>query len=61
MEEVIEEQMTKTGYCKLEKRNTVWKQLPNRKWICIGGGCSGASGQYDKPPKQFQERRRVYF
>ena len=54
------EQMVKTGYCKIEGRNTVWKKLDNGKWLCVSPSCSMLSGQYDEPPKS-QERNYTYY
>ena len=46
------------GYCKIERRMTLWKRLPNGKYICVSGNCSHAGGQYDKPPKEPKQARK---
>ncbi len=43
---------TMDGYCMIEKKTTIWKKLPNGKWICISPNCSGIRGQYETPPQK---------
>ena len=48
---------TKMGFCPIERRMTIFMQLPNKKWMCSSSGCGGIRGQHKelpKPPKIIQ-------
>ena len=42
--------MHKKGYCKIEGKITLFKKLPNGKWLCESSNCSMTSPQWDEVP-----------
>lgn len=50
MERGDKQKMHKQGYCKIEKRITWFRKLPNGKWLCESSNCSMTSGQCKEVP-----------
>jgi len=51
----------KNGWCPIEHKITLFMQCENKKWVCISGDCSYASGQYDEPPKPPESPKKINY